>query len=395
MNTTTANQIDALMAAADRALQTGNNAEADRAIAQARTIAPDHPGVLNVAGMRALALGDARTASALLERAAGIDPAPLLWVNVALAHRELAEPAAERDALEKALQMDPRYFPALLHKARLFEREGRLKAAAHMYYLFLRCLPPGVQPTGPVQGAIQHAQQVLGENNRALEAFLAPRVEAARARHRDESLERFDACLHTLLGKRGLYRPEPSFMLFPRLPAIEFAERSHYPWLDAFDAATDEIRAEALAALAGEPSYFLLDRGQPQEEHLARCPRVAALLKSAPLWEIPGHAPTAFFSVLPPRTSTPPQTGVTNTRFIAHLPLVVPPGCSLRVGAERREWREGHAWVFDDTFEHEEINESDQPRIALVFDVWNCFLTPAERDLVGVVTSGVQDYNVG
>ena len=383
------------MAAVDRAIQAGNNAEADQAIARARALAPDHPGVLNVAGMRALALGEAPKARSLLERAAVLDPAPLLWVNVALAHRELADPAAERDALEKALQMDPRYFPALLHKARLFEREGHLKAAAQMYYSFLRCLPPGVQPTPPVQEAIVHAQRVLGENNRALEAFLAPRVEAARASHRGESLERFDACLQTLLGKRGLYRPEPTFMLFPRLPAIEFVERSHYPWLDAFDAATDAIRVEALAALAGATSYFLLESGRPQEAHLAQCPRTAALLESAPLCEIPGHAPTAFFSVLPPHTRTPPQTGATNTRFIVQLPLVVPPGCSLRVGAERREWREGHAWVFDDSFEHEEINDGEESRIVLVFDVWNCFLTPAERDLVAAVTAGVREYNEG
>src|SRR5437763_9135561 len=116
VNTTTETQLHALMAAVDRAIQAGNNAEADQAIAQARALAPNHPGVLNVAGMRALALGDAPAARFLLQRAAGIDPTPLLWVNVALAHRELGDATAERDALEKALQIDPRYFPALLHK---------------------------------------------------------------------------------------------------------------------------------------------------------------------------------------------------------------------------------------------------------------------------------------
>ena len=411
------------MAAVDRAIQAGNNAEADQAIAQARALAPDHPGVLNVAGMRALALGDAPAARFLLQRAAGIDPTPLLWVNVALAHRELGDATAERDALEKALQIDPRYFPALLHKARLLEREGKLKAAAFMYQAFLHCLPPGVPPPPMLQEAVAHARQVLRANDRALEAFLQPRVDAARARHPGEPLERFDACLETIVGKRGVYRPEPTFLLFPRLPAIEFIDRSHYPWLDAFDAATDEIRAEALAALAeaagdfvpyiskpaGAPvdqwrelnnskrwsTYFLMKNGKRVEEHLAQCPRTAELLRSAPLCEVPGQAPTAFFSVLAPRTRIPPHTGVTNTRLIVHLPLVVPPNCMYRVGAERRPWEEGRAWVFDDTFEHEAINDSDQPRIVLIFDVWNCFLTAAERDLVAAVTAGVQDYNAG
>src|SRR3954464_8323632 len=108
MNTVTESQLQGLMEVVDRAMQTGNNAEADQAIAKARALAPDHPGILNVAGMRALALGDARTARSLLERASGIDPAPLVWVNLALAHRELGDEAAEREALEKALRLDPR-----------------------------------------------------------------------------------------------------------------------------------------------------------------------------------------------------------------------------------------------------------------------------------------------
>jgi aspartate beta-hydroxylase len=99
--------------------------------------------------------------------------------------------------------------------------------------------------------------------------------------------------------------------------------------------------------------------------------------------------------VLAPKTRIPAHTGVTNTRFIAHLALAVPPGCGFRVGAETREWREGRAWVFDDTFEHEAWNESEVPRIVLIFDVWNSFLTPAERDLVSVVTAGVHEYGEG
>src|SRR5437762_3087331 len=98
-------------------------------------------------------------------------------------------------------------------------------------------------------------------------------------------------------------------MLYPRLPAIEFIDREHYPWLDAFDAATDEIRAEARAALAGAAedfvpyiskpagapvdqwrelnnskrwsTYFLIKNAKRVEDHLARCPRTAALLVAA------------------------------------------------------------------------------------------------------------------
>lgn len=271
--------------------------------------------------------------------------------------------------------------------------------------------------------AIEHARTALSRNDSALEEFLRPRVEAARARHDGARLERFDACFDALVGRRRVYSPQPSFMLFPRLPAIEFLDREQFAWLDPFEAAADDIRAEALAALshaaddfvpyiskpAGSPvdqwqelnnskrwsTFFLLKNGVRLEAHLARCPKTAALLADAPLCEIPGHAPTAFFSVLAPKTRIPAHTGVTNTRFIVHLPLVVPPGCGFRVGAETRAWREGCAWLFDDTFEHEAWNDSSAPRIVLIFDVWNSFLSAAERDLVSVVTHGVQEYSEG
>ncbi len=420
----TESQIRVLIDAVDRADRAGNRGEAERALAQARAAAPDDPRVLNVAGMRALLGGDAGAARPLLERAATLDPgSPMLWVNLALAHRELSDEGAERDALERALTADPRYFPALLHKARLLERQGKRKQAAYMYHAFLCCVPPGVQHPQAVQSAMEHANEVLRENDAALETFLRPRVSEARARHAGEQLERFDACFDALIGKRRVFAPQPTFMLFPRLPAIEFLDRGDFRWLDAFEAAADEIRAEARAALAqaaedfvpyiskpaGSPvdqwqelnnskrwsTFFLLKNGARIAEHLARCPRTAALLEAAPLCEIPRHAPTAFFSVLAPKTRIPAHTGVTNTRFIVHMALVVPPSCSFRVGAETRAWREGRAWVFDDTFEHEGWNGSDEPRIVLIFDVWNSFLTAAERDLVAVVTQGVQEYSEG
>ncbi|MBS0504324.1 MAG: aspartyl/asparaginyl beta-hydroxylase domain-containing protein, partial [Proteobacteria bacterium] len=36
----------------------------------------------------------------------------------------------------------------------------------------------------------------------------------------------------------------------------------------------------------------------------------------------------------------------------------------------------------DDTIEHEAWNDSDKLRAVLIFDVWNPYITPLERDLV-------------
>ena len=419
----TESRIRELMEVVDRADRSGDRSAGDRAMAQVRELAPNHPGVLNAAGMRALIAGEPAAARPLLERATAADSgSATLWLNLALANRDLRDDAGEGAALERALVADPRFYPALLQKARLLERQGKTKPAAFTYQAFLFCLPPGGHPPA-LQAAVAHAAQAVDNHLRATEAFLAERLKEARARHPGARLDRFEACYGTLMGRRGLYLPAPTFMQFPRLPAIEFPDRTDFPWLDAFEAAAAEIRAEALAALAhagsdfvpyiskpvGAPldqwgelndskrwsTYFLLKNGRKVEEHLARCPRTAELLGAAPLCDVALHAPNAFFSILAPKTRIPPHTGATNMRFIVHLPLVVPKGCGFRVGAERREWREGEAWVFDDSFEHESWNDSDERRVILIFDVWNTFLTTAERDLVSVIAQGVQEFGEG
>ena len=62
--------------------------------------------------------------------------------------------------------------------------------------------------------------------------------------------------------------------------------------------------------------------------------------------------------------------------------MIVPPGCGFRVGGEVREWRVGEAFAFDDTIEHEAWNDSDELRAVLIFDVWNPYLSDAEKALL-------------
>ena len=52
----------------------------------------------------------------------------------------------------------------------------------------------------------------------------------------------------------------------------------------------------------------------------------------------------------------------------------------------------GQAWVFDDTIEHEAWNDADQMRVILIFDVWNQFLTEAEKALITAMLNAQRDY---
>jgi aspartyl/asparaginyl beta-hydroxylase (cupin superfamily) len=108
--------------------------------------------------------------------------------------------------------------------------------------------------------------------------------------------------------------------------------------------------------------------------------------------DVTGHAPTAFFSILDAGAHIPAHTGVTNSRVIVHLPLVLPGACRFRVGSQTREWRLGEAWVFDDTIEHEAWNDSAWPRAILIFDVWNPFLADGERAVIRRAIPAVAEF---
>jgi aspartyl/asparaginyl beta-hydroxylase (cupin superfamily) len=82
-----------------------------------------------------------------------------------------------------------------------------------------------------------------------------------------------------------------------------------------------------------------------------------------------------MFSALNPHTRIPSHYGPMNGVLRAHLPLIVPRGkCGIRVADETRSWEEGRLLVFDDSFDHEVWNDSDETRIVLFLNVWHpCF----------------------
>ena len=62
-----------------------------------------------------------------------------------------------------------------------------------------------------------------------------------------------------------------------------------------------------------------------------------------------GLSPSVLFSKLKPGARIDPHTGPLNCRLICYLALVVPTGCGLRVGGERRDVVRGEVWAFDES----------------------------------------------
>ncbi|MGN6453709.1 MAG: aspartyl/asparaginyl beta-hydroxylase domain-containing protein [Steroidobacteraceae bacterium] len=397
--------------ASKAAAAAGRMAESDQLLARLARQSPDHPAVLNELGVRMLARGAAEQAHQLFVRATTADPRhPALWANLASSLKALGRRAEELDAIEKALQLEPRHLSALLQYAQHLEQSDEKRQAARAYQNALATIPAGVEPPEPVREALNHARSVVEADNAALSAMLEKPLAEIRERHGGQRQRRFDRCLDILMGRARSYHSQPTWLYFPELPEIDFFERSEFPWLDAIEAATDEIRAELMRVLVADreglqpyidfptsmpldqwrdlnrsrrwSAYFLWNQGEANAGHIARCPVTARMLETTPRCRVASRAPTAFFSILDANTKIPPHTGVTNTRCTVHLPLIVPPGCRFRVGATTREWVSGQAWVFDDTIEHEAWNDSDTPRGILIFDIWNPLLSAAERDMI-------------
>lgn len=95
------------------------------------------------------------------------------------------------------------------------------------------------------------------------------------------------------------------------------------------------------------------------------CPDTSDILN-----KIPGLI-SADFSYLPAHTQIKPHKGFTKMVIRIHLGLVIPKHCGIRVGAETKNWEVGKLLIFDDSFDHEAWNNSDEDRFVLMLDIAN------------------------
>jgi aspartyl/asparaginyl beta-hydroxylase (cupin superfamily) len=346
-----------------------------------------------------------------------------IWLNLGGACRALGEIDAALEAVEGALAVAPRSFHALLMKASLLEKRGDLRMAGLGYGLALHQAPRPDQLDEPTRRALEHAREFRARYELELRARLIDASAGAAALARSPETRRVAAFIQHLTGARRPYHQQPLVFFYPGLPSIEFYPSEEVPWLADVEAATPAIQRELMEVAGGDPeaegftpyvnhqagvpldqwaelnqsprwnAYHLLKDGAPVRGHADRCPATLAAVRLAPQAEVSGRSPVALFSVLQAKTRIPPHTGVSNTRLVVHLPLILPPGCGFRVGNETREWVIGRGWVFDDTIEHEAWNDSDQPRTILIFDVWSPYLSPAERELISRISEAMDDFH--
>jgi ornithine lipid ester-linked acyl 2-hydroxylase len=188
--------------------------------------------------------------------------------------------------------------------------------------------------------------------------------------------ERVLAPVERFVGRRSLVGDTP------------FLAPERFPWIDAIESHWREIRAEVERVLLDHdalPNFqdisrdqieitdddrwktlFLYGYGFRADLVTELCPRTDELVR-----QIPGMV-TAMFSILSPRKHILAHRGPYKGVLRYHLGLIVPrqkEACRIRVGDEIRHWEEGASMIFDDTYEHEVWNDTDELRAVLFLDV--------------------------
>ena len=171
----------------------------------------------------------------------------------------------------------------------------------------------------------------------------------------------------------------PCFVPKSEVPAAAILEQNWRTIRDELDA---HLRARAQRFrknfdpygfdIAGWKTINFMTYLRRYPENQREFPRTVALLEQIP------DLTSAFLNLLEPRTRIPPHYGDSNCIWRCHLGLIVPAGaeqCGIEVGEERRGWCEGEVLVFSDAHRHSAWNDSDAPRVILIFDV----MKPAYR----------------
>ncbi|PPU31732.1 aspartyl/asparaginyl beta-hydroxylase domain-containing protein [Xanthomonas sp. CFBP 7912] len=417
-------QIADLMREAGAAASAGDWPQAERLWGRVRQLAPDHPQALYSLGVHAYQRGDAPAALDYLVAAQASAPSdPMIVLTTAVVKQALGDIDGEWEAIAAALVLDPYFLPGLLAKGAFLEARGRSRAAAGVYRDALTVAPPQPQWPAVLRRKLAHASQVVEQDMLELEAQLHAALQAPRAAVDAALHGRWDEAAAIASGRCRPFHSQSNRLHIPRLPALPFHDPAAFPWIDAVQRQTSVIIEELQAVMEadsdgfapyiayapGQPvnqwtalnhspawsSYPLWQHGQPVPVHLQRCPATAAALASVDTAQIDGVCPNAMFSVLAPHTVIPPHCGETNARLVAHLPLIVPDGCSFRVGHDWRRWEVGQVLVFDDSIEHEARNDSAQVRVVLIFDVWNPLLSNEERAMVNAMEAAIALHRAG
>lgn len=414
---------------ARRLMQSGQTLQAEVLYAKILRESPSCVEAATCIAGLAAARGDGARAAEHLEVAFRVAPQDSqIGLDLAFAHLSNRQPDAARQTLDAVVKATPSFAPAwlLLGDVReaLGDGDGALKAR---YQAITRAQAAGQwksDDTVPAEmrGAVLNAMAQLQRGRREL---LSGCLADLRQQHGTEALKRVDRAVAGYLGDWNATPPDtrqrPTFFYFPGLPDRPYHDPFLQPWAPELATAFPVIQAEARQLLvddgivesfldfapgtrretyvAGDGpqpawnAFFFYRHGQRYAASHQRCPGTSAVLESLDLCRIKDQAPEICFSLLTPGSTIMPHHGVTNTRLVMHLPLLVPAHCALNLtDVGEHQWQEGRLMMFDDTYRHEAWNRSASARVILLMDCWNPYLDEVERLAVARLVETISEF---
>jgi aspartyl/asparaginyl beta-hydroxylase (cupin superfamily) len=383
--------------------------------------APTSLASLYFLSARCFERGELTAAAAYMQRYIAVDPANLQAYRALAVALEASGRGDEAIAvLRQAYRREPNEPKTLLFLGAALAKAGHSDAAAAAGSLLETTLPEMLQLDRLGQGTA-HAKECSMRLRNALGSFYAQlRADAVEEAKRAEPAADFTrvsgAVWRPIFAAGAAERRRPAFFYVPQLPDAPWFEPERFDWAADLQAAASELakevsefldvdadglpyigkheESETWRSLAGRTDWSALhfwNDSLPNEQALARFPKMRAALERLPLVTARGAPVEAFLSILKPRTRIPPHFGNANHRLTVHLPLIVPAGCAVEVAGEARETRFGRLMIFDDSYEHSAWNDSDTARIVLIFEIWHPALSEAER---AAVASMLSRYNL-
>ncbi len=368
------------------------------------------------------ALREARTSDALaaFKTADTGDTAdPRICMGLAIASRALGDYEVCLNAIDRFLTQDKSQPIALVIRGDALKGLGKQRQAVSAYMAALQAVPPNGDLDPNTRAELQRAQAECNAARGLYEAYLRKHVRNRLGSDIGREGTRSGQTLDLIFGRKQVYHQQPFRFYFPELPQRQFYDRDEFDWTESIEASSEAIKTE-FAALAEQEDRFaayvasdgrephlrqhaltdnrdwsaihLIRNGERFEDNIDRAPETMAALAQAPIPDVINQSPSALFSRLLPGAHIPPHNGLTNTRLICHLPLVLPGECTLRVGNQTRSWRDGELLIFDDSIEHEARNGSRAARSVLIFDVWRPELSEDDRNLVRAIFAGIDAF---
>ena len=331
-------EVEGLEREAMRALQSGREGDAIRHWNRILELQPAHVPALSALGQRAFQRGDMQGARAAFRRIVDADGTlAQQWIHLAIACRNLYDDKAADEAIQGALAIDPHELVALMLRANSLERKGNVHEASAAYGAVAAVAPPMERLRPELRPAVAEARAYVEKYNNDKGQFLDRYLDQHLQTFAGEDLRRFRTSVDILVGRKKRFDSQSLIYHFPNLAPIEFFDRAEFPWLDAVEQATDDIRDEFLEVLRTEDgftpyityppgtpvnqfaelnnsprwnAFHLLKSGRRVDANAARCPRTMAALENVPQPEQAGRTPAAMFSLLSPRTTIPAHVGV-------------------------------------------------------------------------------------